>query len=81
MHIFVASTIFRMNIFVSAVPDSKAIFGPSFFNLKAIVSYNIGKAAILSAILKTKSPENSTVTHCRSTNHTVRERHGTLTVS
>ena len=41
-----------MNIFVSALPDLKAIFGPSFFNLKAIVSYNIGQAAILSAILK-----------------------------
>ena len=42
MHIIVASTIFRMNIFVSAVLDLKAIFGPSFFILMAIVSYNIG---------------------------------------
>ena len=77
MHIIVASTSFSMNIFASAVPDLKAIFGPSFFNLKAIVSCNIGKAAILSAIIKTKSPENTTVTHCISTNHTVSERHGT----
>ena len=36
MHM-VASTIFRMNIFVSAVQDLKEIFGPSFFNLKAIL--------------------------------------------
>ena len=28
--------------FTHTVPDLKAIFGPSFFNLKAIVSYNIG---------------------------------------
>ena len=81
MNIIVASTIFRMNIFVSAVPDLKAIFGPSFFNLKAIVRCNTGQAAIMSAILKTKSPENTTVTHCISTNHTVRKRHGILTVA
>ena len=31
---------FRMNIFVSPLPDLKAIFSPFFFNLKAIVSYN-----------------------------------------
>ena len=61
MHIIVASTIVSMNIFVSAVPDLKAIFGPSFFNRKAIVRYNIGWAAMLCAILKTKSPENTTV--------------------
>ena len=29
-----------MNIFVSPLPDLKAIFSPFFFNLKAIVSYN-----------------------------------------
>ena len=36
MHIILASTIFSMNIFVSAVLDLKVIFGPSFFNQKDI---------------------------------------------
>ena len=38
-----ASTIFRMNIFVSAVLDLKVIFGPSFFNLVAIVGLTSGR--------------------------------------
>ena len=81
MHIMVTSTIFRIDIFVSAVQDSKAIFGPSFFNLKAILFTICEQAAMLSAILKPKSPENTTITYCRPTNHTVRKIHGTLTVA
>ena len=61
-----ASTILAWNIFVSAVQDLKAIFSPSFFILEAIlftihmyVRYNIGQAAMLSAILKPKSPEKN----------------------
>ena len=38
MHIIEVSTTFlAQNIFVSAVQDLQAIFGPSFFNLKAIM--------------------------------------------
>ena len=48
---------------------------------RSLVRHNIGQAAMLSAILKPKSPENTTITYCRPTNHTMRKRHGTLTVA
>ena len=37
MHIIVASIIFSIEYICSAVPDLKAIFGPSFFNLQTIL--------------------------------------------
>ena len=52
--------------------------------LRAILktkSPEITTILMLCAILKTKSPENTTITYYRPTNHTVRKRHGTLTVA